>query len=458
MKAILWLIVACVGFGLMAWSYFRYQRVDETAPWACGVMYLAQPEVQEGVPPQEVTAISAPARLLPPAPEAAVLVNALAQSDNMRRNLEAQLSEKLIVVAPEDAGITEALLHEGRLPTAGCDEILAGYQASQKDQLTVAGRKFIVVGVLRRDVALLADAYLLPPSESLGGVFDRSDDAVREAVLLRLTPQQFYDRQFREQLTAAYPRDRFAPVNPAIRAEGGPYCLYVAGMALLLCGGSGGFIGLYAALARRVRWRAIRAPLEELERHHRLLWGVHLGYFGLVIVAALVIYSVPPLQTALLALVHGEVASGKGVLGVAGKAYLSKNIALAAVVTLAINFLGGSLLYITVPSSIIPGIGALTAAFRALMWGILLAPTFSILALAMLPHSWTLLLEGEGYILAAFFALLIPNYMCRPDMGGGVLRRYGRALLINAQGALLTFIVLAVAACYEAVEVILMSR
>ena len=92
------------------------------------------------------------------------------------------------------------------------------------------------------------------------------------------------------------------------------------------------------------------------------------------------------------------------------------------------------------------------------MWGILLAPTFSILALAMLPHSWTLLLEGEGYILAAFFALLIPIYMCRPDMGGGVLRRYGRALLINAQGALLTFVVLAVAACYEALEVILMSR
>jgi peptidoglycan/LPS O-acetylase OafA/YrhL len=125
-------------------------------------------------------------------------------------------------------------------------------------------------------------------------------------------------------------------------------------------------------------------------------------------------------------------------------------------VTLVVNFLAGSFLYITVPSFVIPGIGALTAAWRGLMWGIILAPTFAQLASGMLPHSWTLLVEGEGYILAAFFALLVPDYMCRSRMGGGVLNRYGRALLLNAQGALLTFIVLAVAASYEAVEVILM--
>ena len=40
----------------------------------------------------------------------------------------------------------------------------------------------------------------------------------------------------------------------------------------------------------------------------------------------------------------------------------------------------------------------------AVSWGLLLGPTSAQMAFAMLPHSWTMLLEGEGYILAALFA------------------------------------------------------
>ena len=44
------------------------------------------------------------------------------------------------------------------------------------------------------------------------------------------------------------------------------------------------------------------------------------------------------------------------------------------------------------------------------------------------------------------------------DKGGGVWRRYGRALMMNLKAMMLVAIVLLTAACYEAVEVILMSR
>ena len=54
-------------------------------------------------------------------------------------------------------------------------------------------------------------------------------------------------------------------------------------------GGSGALIGLYMALARRVRWPVLGEPLMELARHRRLLWAVHME-FRLLILAALATY------------------------------------------------------------------------------------------------------------------------------------------------------------------------
>jgi len=93
----------------------------------------------------------------------------------------------------------------------------------------------------------------------------------------------------------------------------------------------------------------------------------------------------------------------------------------------------------------------------AALWGLVLAPTDLRLMRAMQFHSITLLLEGEGYILAAFFALLMPIYLFSPEQGPSLGSRYLRALVMNAKGNLLVFAVLALAGCYEAVEVILES-
>ena len=77
----------------------------------------------------------------------------------------------------------------------------------------------------------------------------------------------------------------------------------------------------------------------------------------------------------------------------------------------------------------------------------------------MLPHSLTLLLEGEGYILADVLRLDHPDR--RPP---AQLRRQsvhaisGLALLLNLKAQFWIALVLAVAAIYEATEVILMNR
>ncbi len=134
---------------------------------------------------------------------------------------------------------------------------------------------------------------------------------------------------------------------------------------------------------------------------------------------------------------------------------MSKSIPLAALTTFAINFPLGSLVCITLPSIILPGAGVLVAGLRAALWGLLLAPSFGTCSGMMLPHSFTLLLEGEGYVIAAFFGLLVLVYLFRKDEGTGAANRYVKALLMNVRGNLLVAIVLAVAAIYEAIEVIL---
>jgi hypothetical protein len=202
----------------------------------------------------------------------------------------------------------------------------------------------------------------------------------------------------------------------------------------------------------------LSAPLLEMKARPRLVWGVHIIYFGLVIAGSLIIAELPEAQVVLLGKIREALTAKNNPLGIAGQAYLTGNVMLAAAVTLAINFLLGSLAYLTLPSILLPGIGFLLACGRALAWGLLLAPTTQPLAFAMLPHSLTMLLEGEGYILATLFGLLIPIHVVTGSLGGNLFTRFGRAVVLNLKAQIWIALVLAVAATYEATEVILMNR
>ena len=243
---------------------------------------------------------------------------------------------------------------------------------------------------------------------------------------------------------------------PKIRPGPGAFYLYIAGISLLFLGGCLVLFKIYCLLADRLGNKWLRPPLAEIRKYKRLFLAMHLIYFGTVVLFMLIAYLLPELQFSLLAGIRSQVVDeGSGPLAVAGKAYMSKNILRAAVTTFAINFPLGSLAVITLPSVILPGAGVLLIGIRALMWGLLLAPSFVDLSAAMLPHSFTLLLEGHAYVIAAFFGLLVLVYLFRKAEGPGLARRYGRALLLNVKGNIWVAIVLAVAAIYEAIEVIL---
>ncbi|MHC4751230.1 MAG: hypothetical protein ACYTFW_15330, partial [Planctomycetota bacterium] len=216
------------------------------------------------------------------------------------------------------------------------------------------------------------------------------------------------------------------------------------------------FFKLYCLLADKLGNKWLRQPLAEIRKYKHLFLALHLLYFGTVVLLMLVAYHLPELQFSLLSGIRSQVVDeGSGPLAVAGKAYMSKNILRAAVTTFAINFPLGSLAVITLPSVIIPGAGVLVIGIRASLWGLLLAPSYVNLSGMMLPHSFTLLIEGHAYVIAAFFGVLVLVYLFRKAEGPGIARRYGKALLLNLKGNLLVAIVLVIAAIYEAIEVIL---
>ncbi|UCG47089.1 MAG: hypothetical protein JSU94_16515 [Phycisphaerales bacterium] len=444
--------VAVIGFVVMAFAHFNYQEAEQ-GPWKDSVMYIGKGE--PGPEAADIQHIRRPIRLLGVSGRAQAFMEiARSFGPDVQKAYRVAFEENVILYADMAADFTDQMLESGRLPLPGADEALAGCQAAHADMIRVAGSSFAVVGRLNKGAGVFANSYLIADAAGAAGLFDPEHRAVEHTYIIQLSESQLSSSQTAQKLKAAFPKSRFASYSGMIRTAKQPFCLYIAGMTLLLLGGSLFLAELYCTLSKRVRNRWLRTALAEVAQHKRLFVTMHLVYFGIVVLLMLFVYGQPELQTCLLMGAKAQVTGGSGPLGVAGKAYMSRSIPQAAVVTFAVNFLLGSLAVITLPSLIIPGVGVLVAGLRAVLWGLLLAPCFAGLSGMMLPHSVTLLLEGEGYVIATFFALLVPTYLCRKSDGVRLATRYKKGLLANLAGNLLVAIVLAVAAVYEAIEVI----
>jgi hypothetical protein len=452
-RLLVWLITAAVGFGFMAFSYFNYQYESGSNPWQDAFMYIGKGRVQSETEAIEYT--TSPIRLLPMSHRVEDLMPIAHGLDrNVEKAYRVSFQEKVVLYSGLAADFTDKMLERGRLPSPHADEVVAGFEAADKNELTIDGRTFKVVGRFDRQVRLFANSYLVADDATAGGLFNANDEAVQQAFILRMPKKLLRDSQTRERLAKVFPESDFVAYHPMIRTPPGAFCLYFIGLVLLFLGGSLALYKLYRLLADRPGSKWLHAPLVAIRQYGYLLVAVDGIYFGTALLFMLVAYCLPELQFCLLSAVKSQVANGSGPLGVAGQAYMSKSIPLAAAITFVVNFLIGSFAVITLPSIILPGVGVLVAAFRAMLWGLLLAPTFDVLSRAMLPHSLTLLLEGEAYVIAAFFGLLVPIFLFSRTEGPSVGHRYGKALLLNLKGNFLVISVLVIAAIYEAIEVI----
>jgi hypothetical protein len=456
MKSWLWVVVAVLGFGMMWTAYFGRPQLDSRVPWGRGLIALG-PALKLGT--------AAPGPLIPvhlkhlQAPGLTeTIFRAIEQtSPEAARKLDPQIRPSLIELPLDEAGITPASLGSGRLPVLGADEIIAGPNVTAMRDVLIGDRKLVVVGQLKSDFVLFSRSYLMPRSRLASEVMPESDTSVESATLVQLSAGDRRSSKVLEQLKTVFPAAEYTVLEPEEHLAPQTYYRYLAGLAVLLLGGSGALIGVYRWLATRIPVPWLAAPLLEIRNRPGLIWGVHVGYFGLVIVCAIWMYEFWDFQALLLSVVRTGLTAKSGPMAAVGAAYGSGNVLRAAALTFVVNFFLGSLLMITVPAMIVPGGGMLIPIVRSALWGLLFAPTFATLALGLLPHSGTMLLEGAGYIMATFFGLLIPIHACQPKLGGDFFSRYGRALLLNLQGNVWVVAVLVVSALYEAVEVIAMK-
>jgi len=122
-----------------------------------------------------------------------------------------------------------------------------------------------------------------------------------------------------------------------------------------------------------------------------------------------------------------------------------------------VNFLIGSLATITLPSLVIPFIGVLMGAYRAFLWGLIYSPTSPAMQMILLPHSLTLLLEGQAYILAMLGVVIQGRGLLSPRTVGATTHRQGLWVGIKLSAQLYVFVILflIIAAIYEVLEAVM---
>jgi hypothetical protein len=482
MKNFVWIILVIVGVGIMAVTAFVWQQPKEPTPWTYGFLFTST--TSEDIPATSNLNrpyVRALIKLLPNTEAKHPLMRIRPRNSQAAKFIDLWLMKKVILFPEMEEHIKKEYLAWGRLPLPGANEVICGAQISNKTPVSLnwemvsegvdgpqqkrIGKRDIldremyeVVGGLQPEITLFQKCYLLPFHQRYehAKLFEPDGTNVRIAYLFPadslkhfLSTGTFLQQKF-------FSKDKFCLYSEPTRVSHSSYYFYLLGMIFFLIGGTFLITRFYIYLAPKFGNHFLGSPLNEINKHRTLFLIMHLVTFGLTILCMAIIYQLPTIQEWLMAYIGAESYSEKSLLGIAGNAYGSGNVLYAILVTVLINYLWATLVTTTLPSVIIPGIGILLVFIRAVFIGFLLAPAYTELSACGLTHYILLLLEFEGYILASFFALLVPLYLILwYEKGEPIWRRYLHGLLINAKATIVIFIVLLIAAIYEAVEIII---
>ena len=181
-------------------------------------------------------------------------------------------------------------------------------------------------------------------------------------------------------------------------------------------------------------------------------------YYGLVVICMIYVIFNRPLQDELLQST-GE-AFMTGSLSYVGNAYLNAQVLAAIAATFFVNLFVGSFGALTLPSLLIPFSGILVGFYRAVLWGLILSPAHPALRLVMIPHSLTLIIEGQAYILTMLAAYIQGRAFLWPKTVGLERRGQGyfEGLKRTGKVYILVILTLLIAAIYEVIEVVIMIK
>jgi hypothetical protein len=181
-------------------------------------------------------------------------------------------------------------------------------------------------------------------------------------------------------------------------------------------------------------------------------------YYGLVVICMIYVAFNQKLQEELINLVGAGFMTGP--LSFVGQAYVNAQVFTAILATFFINLFIGSFGTITLPSLIIPFSGFLIGIYRAILWGLLLSPANPDMRLIMIPHSLTLIIEGQAYILTLLAAYIQGRAFLWPKSVGleSHVKGYLEGLKRTGKIYLLVILTLAIAAIYEVLEVVILVK
>ncbi len=204
--------------------------------------------------------------------------------------------------------------------------------------------------------------------------------------------------------------------------------------------------------------KLLKSALALVKENRNAYLSLNAIYYGLIVLCMLLAVFIPDIQANLLETIGSAFTSGP--LAYVGQSYLNAEIFKAVLLTFAVNLFAASLIYMTIPSLLIPFIGFLMFVMRAALWGLIFSPVSPEMRLVMIPHSLTLILEGQAYILVMFGVYLQGRAFLWPESAGvaGHGRGYLEGLKRTGKIYLLVILTLAAAAVYEVIEVVLLAK
>lgn len=163
--------------------------------------------------------------------------------------------------------------------------------------------------------------------------------------------------------------------------------------------------------------RLLRKPFQIIRTNFRAYLIINAIVYGLVITGMVAAMLFPNLSATQLATLEDN-----------GTADLVRSLFnnpwLFSLTILGVNVTAGALL-IVLPSLIVPFAGIAMFAYKAFTLGLAMAPTTKIMAVALIPHSLTILIEFQAYALLMFGAYILGRSWVRPATIGTQNHRQG---------------------------------
>lgn len=188
----------------------------------------------------------------------------------------------------------------------------------------------------------------------------------------------------------------------------------------------------------------LRRPFEIIRANVRVYLLLNLLAYGLVAIGMVIGMLFPELAAGRAESLEAD-GTGDFVRSLISSPWLF------AVVILEVNLFQLSLLTIVLPSLIIPFAGILTFSVWAVVTGVTIVPADAQGWVAMIPHSLTLVIELQAYVLVLLGVLLLGKQWLRPAVAGERTHRRGYLRGLQSLGwlAVPALILLVVGAVWE---------